>query len=833
LANSDYDLNTEAIEVKESKKGVFFNVEQCYLKGAPTGLRFLGRWSDKTKMDFVVQGQMPYFYILESEEDLIAFPCVKQYGLTSIYGDKLIKLTIDNPFDMWTYKGMFTKTFEADIHYTMKYLIDNDLFDGIEIKDGKILPNEVEVQPRVMIFDIETDYKGGSNSEMLEPIISIAMFDSYTNKLYCVATKSDGETFVKKFQSTQKELKTDLEVELQVVSTEQELMQIFKQKVIDMDIDIFTGWNVNFDIIYILHRLTLLKMQPEELSPLRKIAYSTEHVVSGGKQQKYSTGKHEKKVTIRGRAIVDLMAGYKRMKWKSVPSGRLEAVGQAEFKTGKIQYKGWIHDFWIADFDKFIEYNIRDVEICIALNKKYNVLNSLMGIKKMSGCELADILQNSRIIDTYILRNCKNKIILPSKNYAKDYDAIEGGFVLPPRSGISRNIVVLDLKSLYPSIMLSFNMSPETIDLNGEIDVGNGIRFKKQTGILKHILQDILQKRDDVRALLKTPEYDKEKYPDKYLTMYKKQYYYKTFQNSFYGATLYPGFRLFNPDIGKSITFVGRFLNECMRKLATDQGYEVITADTDSIYVDVHESDREKAKIIGEKLEDQINRSFATWFTGKNNDASFISIKFEKLYGIYANAGGKKCYAGQIVWDWEKGWLDVPDVEIKGFATVKSDRSAFSKKMQRKVIEMILNEIDTKEILEFIKSEINSVYSMKYGFEEFGIPKAISKNIEEYRISNPWITGVKWSLENVNGFVFSPKPFLLYTKKTSQYNTDCFCFNNSWEVPKDIKIDWERMLMNSVFKIVEKLLEMMHVDSKLIESYIKNKINNQRFLDSF
>ena len=817
----------------ENKKGVFFNVEQCQIGGDSCGLRFLGRWEDKSKMDFITKGQKPYFYILEDEASLITFACKKEYGFMSIYNDKLIKIIFDNPFDTWTFKSLFTKTFEADVHYSLKYLIDKDLYDGIEVKNNEVFHSEIDVEPRVMIVDIETDYVGGSNSDMMRPIISIAFYDNYTNKLYCIATKDDKEVFEKKYLSTQKELKTEIEVELQVVTSEKQLLEIFKKFVIDFDIDIFTGWNVNFDMIYILHRLATLNLNVSEMSPLRKISYSTEYVVSGEKQAKYATGKHEKKVNIKGRAIIDLMAGYKRMKWKSVPSGSLEAVGQVEFKTGKIQYKGWIHDFWLSDFDKFIEYNIRDVEICIALNKKYNILNSLLGIKKMSGCELADILQNSRIIDTYILRNCKNKIILPSKNYAKDYDAIEGGFVLAPRSGISKNIVVLDLKSLYPSIMLSFNMSPETIDLNGEISVGNGIKFKKETGILKHILQDILDKRDGVRALLKTPEYDKEKYPEKYLTMYKKQYYYKTFQNSFYGATLYPGFRLFNPDIGKSITFVGRFLNEKMRELCIKKGYEVITADTDSVYVDVHEENSEKAIAIGKQLEDDINHSFATWFADKGNDASFISIKFEKLYGIYANAGGKKCYAGNIVWDWEKGMLDVPEMEIKGFATVKSDRSLVSKKIQKTVIQMILAEKDTKSIIAFIYQEIDKIYAKKYTWEEIGIPKAISKDLDEYKISNPWIDGVRYSLANVNGFTFSPKPYLLYVKKSNKYKTSCFCFNNTWEVPDDLPIDWESMLLKSIAKIVEKLFEMLHVEPKVVDIYIKNKLTNQRFLDSF
>ena len=815
----------------ENKKGVFFNVEQCYVNNSPTGLRFLGRWEDKSKMDFIVQGDLPYFYILESEENLITFACTKKQGYTSLYGDRLTKVTIENPYDIYTHKQLFSKTFEADIYYTTRYLIDSDLYDGIEVIDNKIKPSEIEIEPRIMMLDIETDYLGGSNSQKERSIISIAFYDNYTNKLYCVSTKEDKSCFEKKYMSEQKELKTNLEVELFVVENEIQLLNLFKKYVREMDVDIFSGWNINFDMIYILHRMTLLNLSPEELSPIKKIFYQDAFVNSGGKQAKYSTDKTEKRVNIKGRAIIDLMAGYKRMKWKGIPSFRLEAVGQIEFKTGKLQYKGWMHDFWVQDFNKFVEYNIRDVELCVALNKKYNILNSLLGIKKMSGAELSDILQNSRIIDCYILRHCKDKFVLPSKNrVVGDKQKIEGGFVLTPREGISKNIVVLDLKSLYPSIMLSFNMSPETISQEGEIVVGNGVKFKKEEGVLTSILTDILKKRDDVRALLKTPEYDKEKYPDKYLTMYKKQYYYKTFQNSFYGATLYPGFRLFNPAVGGSITWIGRFLNEKMRELCKNKGYEPITADTDSVYVDVHEKDSSKAIEIGKQLEYDINHSFDKWFEGKGNNTSYMSIKFEKLYGIYCNAGGKKCYAGNIVWDWEKGYLEHPETEIKGFAAVKSDRSLISKKIQKHVFELILSEKPIDNIIDYIEEEIDNFYKNKYSYEEMGIPKQISKDVDEYKISNPWITGVKFSQEYIKGFTFSPKPYLLYISPTQKYNTTAICFNNSEEIPSDIKIDTGKMMMNTIYKIVEKQLEMIKVNPKIVERYILNKLQGQKTL---
>ena len=812
----------------EGKKGVFFSVEQVSKNFNPNYLRFLGRWQDKSKMDLTIEVPFVYFYILKSEIDKVNFKCSLKEGFKSIFGDELVKVTMDNPWNIYKVKNNFSKTFEADIPAPTRYLIDFNLYDGISIKDNKIISDEIEVEPRISIIDIETDYSGGSNKEMTRPIIAISFYDSYDKKIRCISYSNDEQIYSKSYISIRKELKLETPIEQIIVKDEIELLSLLKKYIITLDFDIFTGWNVNFDMIYILHRLNSLNLNPEELSPVNKIYYVSGDICYGT-NKRLGEKKNEKRVMIRGRNIIDLMAGYRRMKWKSIPSFALDAVSESEFKSGKIEYNGWIHDFWIKDYKTFLEYNIKDVEICIALNNKYNILNSLLGIKKMSGCELSDILHNSRIIDVYILRNCKNKFILPTRTFNNSKEKIEGGFVLEPRSGISKNIVVLDLKSLYPSLMLAANMSPETVKSNGEINIGNGVRFSKETGILKQILIDLLKKRDDIRLMLKTPEVNEN--PDLYLTLYKKQYYYKTFMNSYYGAQLYPGFRLFNPNIGSSITFLGRFTNSKMRELCKSKGYEVITADTDSVYVDVHEKDITKAILIGKELEKEINNSFEEWYKDIGLDNSFMSIKFEKLYGIYCNAGEKKCYAGKIFWDWEKGLLEKPDIEVKGFATVKTDRSIFSRRIQRTIINMILEEKGNIDILNYLYLEIDKFLNKEYSSEEMGIPKQISKDLDEYEISNPWIKGVKFSLENINGYTFSPKPYMIYVKK-GKYKTESVCFNsnNQFTYLKDLEIDWFKMAEASITHVLEGVLSIKNIKIDIIHNYIKNKISGQKTL---
>lgn len=823
----------------------FYSIELIFKNNQPY-YRLFGRDIDKNKVDFLIEAKDFYFYILETEEDKIDFPCKKEYGIKSLYGDKCIKITVDNYFDINGTKNKtgfihnFSKTFEADIPATTRFLIDNNIYTTLDCDNNLIKPSDCTCTPRIFNIDIETKYSHGSNSDMMLPIIAITFFDTYDKKFYSLAYNNEGSINEKQFvlesdvmfNNKEKTDKRKYDVIQKIVKNEKELLQEFLNYVLERDPDIFAGWNVKFDMIYILHRLKILNMDYEALSPIRKVFYyngSEDMSQAKTEVQNKFKRKRERKCIIRGRNVIDILAGYRRIKWKQLASFRLDAVANGEFGVAKVQYKGSIENLWLTDFEKFLAYNLRDVELCLAIDEKYSVIDSLLNIRKIAGAELSDVLHNSKLFDVYILRYCHNKFVLPTKLYNnEEHKKVEGGFVLEPVVGIHKNVIVLDLKSLYPSLMLSFNMSPETIDANGEISVGNGIKFKKETGILKEILVDLINRRDTLRAELKKPEVKNDK--NLYMNIYKRQYYYKTFTNSAYGINLYPGFRLYNPAIGSSITYAGRFLAGKIKGYCESCGYKVIYQDTDSAFIVTNETDKQKIVEIGKQLEAGINSMFGKWFEGMNNDISFISIKFEKLYSILYKGSEKKMYAGKITWDWEGGFLEKDETEIKGFATVKTDRSQFSKNLQKKVLEMILSGNDKDDIILFIYSEIDNFYDKKYPYEYIGIPKAITRDLDEYKVKNPWIDGVKWSMVNIDSFQMSTKPFLLYIKQTQDFKTNVICFNNEHEVPITIKIDNAKMLDACVYHIVEKILPMINENPNKIKNYIDNKVNRQKTL---
>jgi len=813
-------------------KGEFYTVETVY-KNKEKMFRFFGRYEDKTKMTTTLKAPKPYFYA-KSEECAEGEP-----GFVSLYGEPLTKITYYDYKSFEDMKRDYTTTYEADVNQIQRFLIDKDIYTSFGFEETKVSNDRIEVEPKVWILDIETEYYGGSNKDMSKPITCISWYDNYEKELFTLAYKHTHDSIQDKtfsYESVVKDKKgTPLNITCReiVCKDETTMLLLFAQLVEKRDLDIFTGWNVHFDMTYILKRMEDLRLNPAQLSPVGKYYFVYNKLASQGYNRPVTGDRKE--AMIRGRAIVDLLKGYKRLKWKQISSFRLDAIGKNEFKIGKMEYDGWIGDFWKVDFDNFLKYNRRDVEICIAINNQYSIIDFLLNVRRITGCELSDVHYNSRMIDVYILRKCRGKFVLPTRKYKPkgedddDDEKIEGGFVSEPIVGVHSFIAALDMKSLYPSIMLSMNMSPETVSSSdGEIKLPNGVYFKKQQGILKEILQDLLKKRDDIRAKLKTPEVNQDK--TEYLRLYKYQYAYKTFTNSLYGVTLYSSFRLFDSRIGASITFTGRYISHKINDLCQLRGFPVVRQDTDSAFVDFKAKSLLEAIEKGRILEEEINSMFDDWFAGWGCDTSYFKIKMEKVYETLFSGAEKKLYTGKIVWDWEKGVLKTPEVEIKGFAAKRSDRSLFSHILQETVFDMIFAHKTKQDILKYVYSEVDKFLRGEYDYEVIGIPKAITRDPDEYAVDNPWIRGIRYSEKHIRGYQFSPKPYLLYVKDSE---TDVICFDSSSQVPQTMLIDWEKMLRSTALNVLKNVFPTLGIDVRELEYYIQNKCTGQKRLDSY
>ncbi|WP_251329785.1 DNA polymerase domain-containing protein [Haloplanus pelagicus] len=209
--------------------------------------------------------------------------------------------------------------------------------------------------------------------------------------------------------------------------------------------------------------------------------------------------------TIKGRVVFDLLYAYKRTQFTELESYRLDAVGEQELGAGKERYTGDIGDLWEEDPTRLLEYNLRDVELCVELDRKRDIISFWDEVRTFVGCKLEDAPTPGDAVDVYVLHKVHGNFALPSKGRA-DAEDYEGGAVFDPITGIKENVSVLDLKSLYPMCMVTINASPETkVDPEDYADdtyrAPNGTHFRKEPdGVIREMVDELLAEREQKKA---------------------------------------------------------------------------------------------------------------------------------------------------------------------------------------------------------------------------------------------------------------------------------------------------------------------------------------------
>ena len=567
------------------------------------------------------------------------------------------------------------------------------------------------------------------------------------------------------------------------------MLKAFVAYISARDPDVLSGWNfVEFDMPYITGRMERLGLRSDTLA---RIPGQTE------------------RNALRGRALFDLLTAYKKMHATLKESYRLDAVALEEVGEQKVRYTGTISDLWKKQPALLVEYNFKDVELCVAINKKDNIIEFYREIARYVGCPLDKTLNSSSVIDVYVLRKASGVYVLPSKGFA-NAEEFEGATVFEPSKGVRENVVVLDLKSLYPMAMMTINASPETKDPNGELKAPNGIRFKKQPdGLTRSIISELLKERDEKKALRNTFAFGSPQY-----VMYDmQQNVLKVIMNTYYGVSGYTRFRLFDREIGSAVTSVGRAIIEHTRRVIEQQGYKVIYGDTDSCMVQLPPLDQEKTIEVARTIEKHLNESYQEFAkTELNADTHFFSIKFEKIYARFFQAGKKKRYAGSLVW---KEGKTVSETDIVGFEIKRSDTPQITKIVQMRVMEMILAGEGYEGIKAYLGDVITKYRAGKYSLDEIGIPGGIGKSLDDYATDDAQVRGAKYANIHLHTeFGKGSKPKRIYIRAvTSKYpKTDVLCFEYGDQVPCEFVVDWELMLDKTIKQPISRIIEALGWD---------------------
>jgi DNA polymerase elongation subunit (family B) len=497
--------------------------------------------------------------------------------------------------------------------------------------------------------------------------------------------------------------------------------------------DVITGWNIrNFDIPYIVNRCKRMLDDPNTVNKLSPWNRVEERQIT---MMKKVTQIYE----IIGIAQVDYMDLFKKFGHSFGPqeSYSLNHIASVVLGETKLAYDGTLTTLYQTDYQKFIDYNIRDVDLVDRMEDKLGLMTLCFTMAYKAGVNYNDTFGTTGIWDTLIYRYLKNQniVVPPNKDsFKSDY---EGGYVKPPQCGVHDWVASFDVNSLYPNIIVQWNMSPETI-MKGRHDhrvnpdsilegyvpekvegvgvCGSGQMFSNEKqGFMPQIIEQLYDERVFIKkqmiASKKELEVaDKSNKQEVYrierdIARYENQQTsIKLLLNSLYGALGNKYFRYFTMEIAEGITLSGQMIirwaekhvNDYLNKALGNKKYKdyVIAIDTDSVYVALEDvvkasglTDKEKItnfldKLCGEAMESILDKCFVENAQMMNVHKKRITMKREAI-ADRAIWVAKKRYILNVL-DNEGVRYAKPKLKIMGIEAIKSStpgtcREAFEK----------------------------------------------------------------------------------------------------------------------------------------------------------
>jgi DNA polymerase elongation subunit (family B) len=529
-------------------------------------------------------------------------------------------------------------------------------------------------------------------------------------------------------------------------NNEYDLLNDFIAWWIDNTPEVVTGWNSKlYDIPYIVRRMdrVLGEKLMKRLSPWGLVT-EQEFFVNGRKQISYDIG---------GISQLDYLDLYKKFTYTNQESYRLDHIANVELGQKKLDHSEFdtFKDFYTKGWQKFVEYNIIDVELVDRLEDKMKLIELALTLAYDAKVNYEDVFYQVRMWDTIIYNYLKGRgIVIPPKEKSDKDSKYAGAYVKEPIPGKYDWVVSFDLNSLYPHLIMQYNISPETLQdtrhptttvekiLNREIDFenlseyavcANGSMYRKDVrGFLPELMDKIYKDRTiyKKKMLAAKQEYEKKKTKElekEIARCNNIQMARKIQLNSAYGAIGNQYFRYYKLANAEAITLSGQVsirwietkMNQYLNKVLKTEGTDyVIAADTDSIYlnmgpfVDAVFKGREKTtqdivsfldKVCQVELEKYIEGSYQELANYVNAYDQKMQMKRENIAerGIWT---AKKRYILNV-WNSEGVQYNEPKLKMMGIEAVKSSTPAPCRQMIKDALKLMMSATED-EVIEYI-----------------------------------------------------------------------------------------------------------------------------------
>lgn len=364
---------------------------------------------------------------------------------------------------------------------------------------------------------------------------------------------------------------------------------------------------------------------------------------------------------------------------------------------------------WQQHRDKLIEYNLDDVRVTHRIMQKY--LPLFVELSNLSKMYLQDLIRSfaSGMVENLILTEAYGKYVIPESYEEHEEETYEGGYVKSPKPGLYSNIAVLDFTSMYPSIIISNNIDYYTY-------IGEKEFLKEPIGLIPSILKRLVDERAILKRMLKESHDD---------TIETKSQALKILANSFYGYMAYRRSRFYLKEAAERVAEIGRETIMKVIDMAEREGFRVIYADTDSIFIIYNSEDAVREFV------ERLNSSFS----------GYMRMELEGLYkrGLFVqrkdeSEGAKKKYA--LLRDDGK-------IKIRGFELVRRDWCQLAREIQQEILEIVLKEGNVDRAIARVREVIKDVKERKVDPERLVIYTRLSKRPEEYDRDMPEVVAAK------------------------------------------------------------------------------------------
>ncbi len=522
---------------------------------------------------------------------------------------------------------------------------------------------------------------------------------------------------------------------IRVCATEEELLTAFADTVREWDPDVITGWNVRrFDF-------TVLARRCEDLHIAFDLGRAEDERVGVKKTASGLTG-----VTIPGRQVVDAMRVV-RGSGRSFSDYRLDTVARAvlgDGKTVKTVGEDKLDDLERLrrdDPEAFCRYNLDDSRLVLRILDATGLDTLTLIRSTLTGLPLNLAWTSIPAFEhIYALELIRRKVLPPRSGSTEEVSGAAGGTVLDATPGLFHNVVVFDFRSLYPSIMRTFNIDPlgfavteqvtaRSDDLSPESPAGhpqeitapNGARFSREPGILPALLDTYFDARE--KALAAGDEV--------------AAFVYKILMNSFYGVLGSSGCVYGRKELAGAITGFGRYCLLFARDFFNRKGMTVLYGDTDSVFVYAGGDDLSPR---GDELAEELNADLAEAIWAGYGVRSRIAIRCDVAYrrfllprlrAVTADSsirGRAKGYAGLIA--------DEDRVDIKGMEAVRSDYTPLAQRFQRELLELLFHDGSAERVDIFVRHRVSELLRGRLD-EELTYRKVLRRRAEDYRSSVP------------------------------------------------------------------------------------------------